>query len=128
MFDLGERMGLPVRKLQVDAPPVAVERRSYARNLRVNGSLPGKLVDYERHDVIQAVATDVSRNGVGIMVNRLLQPGQILTMVMAGKNLSLKVIHSYPHLTRSGHFICGLECQDRTENLESIFSASGCLL
>lgn len=121
-------MGLPARKLQVDAPPVAVERRSYARNLRVNGSMPGKLIDYERHDVVQATATDVSRHGVGIMVDRVLQPGQILTMVMAGKNITLKVIHTYPHLTRVGFFICGLECQDRNENLESIFSVSGCLL
>lgn len=121
-------MGLPARKLQVDAPPVAVERRSYARNLRVNGSMPGKLVDFERHEVIQAVAMDVSRNGLGIMVDRVLQPGQLLTLAMSDKNLVLKVIHTYPHLTRTGYFICGLECQERGENLESIFSACGCLL
>lgn len=121
-------MGQPVRKLQVDVPPLVLEQRSYARNLRVNGSLPGKLIDFERHESIRAFATDVSRNGLGILVDKILQPGQMLTMVMSGKNLNLKVVHTYPHLTRVGHFICGLELVDRTDNLESIFAANGCLL
>jgi hypothetical protein len=121
-------MGQPLKKLQVDAPPVMLEKRAFARNMRVNGSLPGKLIDYDRHEPIRAVATDVSRNGLGIMVEKVLQPGQILTMVMSGRNLSFKVIHTYPHLTRVGHFICGLELMDRNDNLESIFAANGCLL
>ena len=121
-------MRLPARKLLVDAPPGALEKRSYARNLRVSGILPGKLIDFDRHEPIRAVATDVSRDGIGIMVDKILQPGQVLTMVMSGKNVTLKVIHTYPHLTRVGHFICGLELVDRTDNLESIFAANGCLL
>jgi hypothetical protein len=121
-------MGHPARKTVGEAKPLVLEKRVSARNSRVTGSLPGKLIDYERHDAIRATAMDVSRNGLGIMVDRLLTPGQILTMVMSGKNLSFKVIHTYPHLTRVGHFICGLELQDGNENLESIFAANGCLL
>lgn len=121
-------MGHPVRKLQVDTPPMALERRSYARNLRVSGTLPGKLIDYDRHEPIHAVATDVSRSGLGIMVQVVLRPGQILTLVTGDKNLSLRVVHTYPHLTRVGSFICGLELIEGNHNLESIFAAGGCLL
>ncbi len=110
-------MGLPLFK----------ERRFNPRR-GLTGLLPGKLIVSATGRALSCRPVDVSRDGMGIIVDEQLAPGTEVELHMAEGSLLLKVAWGQPDFGRRDLFRYGLVSLERHADLERLFADSGCLV
>jgi hypothetical protein len=77
---------------------------------------------------VKARVIDVSRDGLGILVNEALNPGTHLTLIIEDKQIQLQVVYCVKDLIHYDNHRCGLQRMASAENLVNLFSAAGCSL
>ena len=110
-------MGLPLFK----------EKRFSPRK-KLTGLMPGKLSVSDSDQPLSCRPVDVSRNGLGIIMDAQLKVSTELRLDAGDKSIILKVAWSQPDFGRRDLFRYGLVCLDSNEDLESLFTKKGCLV
>lgn len=101
------------------------ERRLNTRR-RLTGLLPGKIIDKDSQ-VISCRPVDVSKDGVGILAEDILEEGMTLTLQSPNGDIELEVMWKKQDYGKQNLFRYGLVTKDSSNNLENIFLAAGCL-
>lgn len=93
----------------------------------LTGLLPGSLRIEDSEDILNCKPTNISPNGLGVLIDKEIPIGNILIFKFRDKNIPLKIIWRQPDLGRQNKYRYGLELVDSNENLENIFITGGCL-
>ena len=103
------------------------ERRATARQT-LTGLMPGRLFVFANDKTLSARPTDVSENGLGVLLGEKLEEGlEVGLAVEKKKVIKLRVVWCKEDFGKRDLYRYGLECNDSTINLIRIFSESGCL-
>jgi len=106
--------------------PQVNERRFDSRK-KLTGLLPGRLVKSETMKDVRCRPVDVSTNGIGILSEVLLNPGELLMMRLKDSEIEFKVAWGRPDFGKQDSFRYGLAATDKTIDIEAIFLKAGCL-
>src|SRR5688500_13943921 len=68
------------------------EERYFPRYHNVTGAFPGRLVEYGTEKEVAAKVIDVSRDGVGVLTEAPVTPGQVLHLVIDDKKVALAIV------------------------------------
>lgn len=106
------------------------ESRYFPRFHNVVGPFPGRFITKEEAEVTARVL-DVSRDGLGILVEKPIRAGDVLDLEVtddAGKRIAMTIVYCVPDLIHKNSFRVGLRrVGTAAENLVNIFSSRGCL-
>lgn len=92
---------------------------------KLTGLLPGTLSDSNKV-VVNAKPIDISKNGLGILTNHLLEVGSQVVLKTHEHQIKLNVAWRKKDFGKNGLYRYGLDCQD-TYDLEEVFASTGCL-
>lgn len=90
--------------------------------------MPGKLSYGSESTVLSCRPVDVSKHGIGVIMDTLIETETELHLQFENRTIRLKVAWSQPDFGRRDLFRYGLVCLDTEEDLESLFTKTGCLV
>lgn len=103
------------------------KERRLADRRRLTGLLPGRLMITESKVELVCKPLDVSANGLGIVLNKEIEPGTDVDLVTKTGIVQLQVAWVQPDFGKQDMFRYGLVTKDPALNLEDLFIAAGCL-
>jgi hypothetical protein len=102
------------------------EQRWFPRYHPVAPTFKGRLSFAIDGRSVEARLSDVSRDGLGVVLSELVKPGETLNLVFAEREIGMVVIWCIPDLIHKGSFRAGLHRRNgSSENLVSLFAAHG---
>ena len=104
---------------------LATDQRFFPRYLPVVTSFAGRL----RRDgeELGGHVIDVSRDGLGAVIPVCVDRGDTLELTVGDRTILFHVVYCHQDLIRKGQYRLGLRRTGSTENLVSLFRASGYL-
>jgi hypothetical protein len=111
-----------------DAKPPLVndrEARQAPRFRLTDLQLPGQLVVSESGQALLALAVDVARGGLGVVIGAALPKDTLVSYHVAGETVPMRVCWHWEQ--KPGRFRHGLQVLDGRYDLEEIFFALGCI-
>lgn len=102
------------------------ERRISERQ-RLTGLLPGRMVRKLDGADIAVKPIDVSRNGLGILVAKELEPGEELILMIPGSPLVLQIAWTQQDFSKNDQIRYGLVSVDPSRDIAAEFLSHGCL-
>jgi hypothetical protein len=103
------------------------KERRLADRKRLTGLLPGRLLLSATRAEIVCRPVDVSANGLGIVIDKEIDPGTELELHLKSGTVRLQVAWAQPDFGKQNMFRYGLVTLDPSQNLEAIFVDTGCL-
>ncbi len=76
---------------------------------------------------LSARLLDVSRDGLGILLEREVRAGETYDLEVDGKGIRVKVVYCIRDLIHAGAYRVGMQRVGSTENLVSLFAAQKCI-
>ena len=102
------------------------EQRLASRQ-QLTGLLPGRLRLANSTVDLVCKPVDVSANGIGIVINKEIEPGSTVDLVLKDRTVQLLVAWVQPDFGKQDMFRYGLVTLDPALNLKDLFLLSGCL-
>lgn len=102
------------------------ERRLNTRR-KLTGLLPGKILLAETEKEIACRPVDISRDGLGILSEVILERGTLLRLKGKDLDIEMKVMWDKKDFGKQDRYRYGLVATDTSVQMEEIFSAAGCL-
>lgn len=103
------------------------ERRLTQRQ-RLTGLLPGRLVRKSDGTDLACKPIDVSRNGLGILLDKELTPGEEVTLMVRDNPIVLQVAWIQPDFGKDDQIRYGLVAVDPSQDVEQTFVQAGCIV
>lgn len=104
------------------------EQRFFPRYHAVAPSFDGRMYLESDRSSLEGVVTDVSRDGLGALLDRRLSQGDHVILEVANKTLTFVVRHCQEDLIHRGKYRAGLQRIGAVkENVAQVFSALGYL-
>lgn len=107
------------------ARPLFIDKRLKPRKM-LTGLLPGPLVDGNGQKV-NCKPVDISETGLGILTGELLNVGDQLYLQAPEKTVVLEVSWGKRDFGKQNLYRYGLSLEESQDNLEAIFTSTGCL-
>jgi hypothetical protein len=70
---------------------------------------------------------DVSRDGLGVIAPEPIAKDTVLQLDIGDRKISMRVVHCNEDLIYAGNFRVGMHRISSSENLVSLFAATGCI-
>lgn len=103
------------------------KERRLADRRQLTGLLPGRLIMASTRADLACRPVDVSANGLGIVVDKEIDPGTAVELQTRNGTVQLQVAWVQPDFGKQNMFRYGLVTLDPSLNLEEMFIAAGCL-
>lgn len=104
-----------------------ISQRVETKRYLLKGFLPGRLMDAACQLQIVARPIDVSRRGLGLIVNQSIKVGTFVWFQVDDKKIKLELAYCHSHLGIDNAFKCGFFTKDPDCSLEDIFLRKGLL-
>jgi hypothetical protein len=102
-----------------------ISQRTETKRYLLKGFLPGRLMDATGQLQIQARPIDVSRRGLGLIINQAIQIGTHVWFQFDDKKIKLELAYCHSHLGIDNAFKCGFFTKDPDLSLEELFLRKG---
>ncbi len=103
------------------------ERRTMNRR-QLTGLLPGRMINIETGKDMAVKPIDISPNGLGIIIDLELKPGQEIHLSIKEGHIAFKVAWGQPDFGKSDRFRYGLVTINPDDDVEKEFLNAGCLV
>ena len=101
--------------------------RRIGERRKLTGLMPGRLFLKESGEELSCRPVDVSTFGLGVLISKEIQPGEVLTLLVKSTKIQLQVAWTQPDFGKQDMFRYGLVSVDTDHNLEQLFVDNGCL-
>lgn len=104
-----------------------VVKRGFPRYREVKENFPGRFESEDNGTELSIKVLDVSRDGLGILVDEWLEAGNTVKMHLNDREILFSVVYCNPDLIYPDRYRCGLHRYGSQENLVNLFAAVDCL-